>query len=84
MRKFYWTFFCLKRQFKKQGYANVTTNELREFVQSFLWKRHMPNTWKQQKESILSITPNLYFDYKAMMIQKQPTIPLSEIDFTKL
>lgn len=84
MDRYSWTYFKLQRQFKKQGYKQVTRQQLREYVEQFLWKRHRPDTFVLQKDIILSVTPNQFFDYQTLLIKKQTAIGLDQIDLFHL
>lgn len=84
MDKYTLSYFKLKRQFQAQGYKEVSTGQLREYVEQFLWRRQKPDTFKQQKEMILSVTPNQLFDYETLKIKKDNSLKWQDIDFGQL
>lgn len=77
--------FLLKaRQFHKMGYKEVSAKHIRLFCETFLWKRHKPETYKQLKQAIQHITPNQYFDYQTLLIQMDTITSVKDIDFSEL
>lgn len=77
--------FLLKaRQFHQMGYKNVRANHIREYCDTFLWKRNKPTEYKALKEAIQHITPNHYFDYQTLLIQMNATTDFKHIDFSEL
>lgn len=77
--------FLLKaREFHKLGYKQVSAKNIREFCETFLWKRNKPIGYKNLKEAIQHITPNQYFDYQTLLIQMDPSTDFKTIDFSQL
>lgn len=77
-------FFLKAREFHKMGYKDVSAKNIREFCESFLWKRNKPSEYKSLKNAIQHVTPNQYFDYQTLLIQMNATTDFKHIDFSQL
>ena len=70
--------------FAKQGYKEVTTEDLWEFCLGFLWKHKRPARYFEEVRDIMAIEPNDYFTYASLKAQVYSVSSLDEMDFNDL
>lgn len=74
----------IKDSFAKQGYNVVTTEDLWEYCQNFLWKHKRPARYFEEVRDIMAIEPNDYFTYASLKAQVYNVSSLDEMDLHDL
>ena len=74
----------IKDSFAKQGYAEVTTEDLWDYCLNFLWKHNRPTRYFEEVRDIMAIEPNDYFTYASLKAQIYNVSSLDEMDFEDL
>ena len=74
----------IKDSFAKQGYQEVTTEDLWEFCKNFLWKHQRPTRYFEEVRDIMAIEPNDYFTYASLKAQVYNVSSLDEMDLEDL
>ncbi len=74
----------IKDSFAKQGYKEVTTEDLWEFCLNFLWKHKRPQRYFEEVRDIMAIEPNDYFTYESLKAQVYNVSSLDEMDLDGL
>ncbi len=74
----------IKDSFAKQGYQEVTIEDLWEFCENFLWKHKRPARYFEKVRDIMAIEPNDYFTYASLKAQVYNVSSLDEIDLEGL
>ena len=70
--------------FAKQGYKEVTAEDLWEFCLGVLWKHKRPARYFEEVRDIMAIEPNDYFTYASLKAQVYSVSSLDEMDFNDL
>lgn len=74
----------IKDSFAKQGYAEVTTEDLWDFCENFLWKHKRPTRYFEEVRDIMAIEPNDYFTFASLKAQVYNVSSLDEMDLDGL
>lgn len=74
----------IKDLFAKQGYQEVSIDDLWEFCLNFLWKHKRPNRYFEEVRDIMAIEPNDYFTYASLKAQVYEVSSLDEMDLNDL
>ena len=74
----------IKDSFAKQGYNEVSTDDLWEYCQQFLWKHKRPERYFGEVRDIMAIEPNDYFTYASLKAQVYNVSSLDEMDLDGL
>lgn len=74
----------IKDSFAKQGYQEVTTEDLWEFCVNHLWKHKRPTRYFEEVRDIMAIEPNDYFTYASLKAQVYNVSSLDEMDLDGL
>lgn len=74
----------IKDSFAKQGYNEVSTDDLWEYCQQFLWKHKRPERYFEEVRDIMAIEPNDYFTYASLKAQVYNVSSLDEMDLDGL
>ncbi len=73
-----------KDSFAKQGYENVTIEDLWDYCLHFLWKRTSRQNYHEKVRDIMAIEPNDYFTYASLKAQVYNVTSLDEMDLGDL
>lgn len=74
----------IKDSFAKQGYEEVTTDDLWEYCINFLWKHQRPERYFEEVRDIMGIQPNDYFTYASLKAQVYNVSSLDDMDLDGL
>lgn len=74
----------IKDSFAKQGYQEVSTEDLWEYCENFLWKHKQPTRYFEKVRDIMAIEPNDYFTYASLKAQVYNVSSLDEMDLDGL
>lgn len=74
----------VKDSFAKQGYQEVTTEDLWDFCENFLWKHKRPTRYFEEVRDIMAIEPNDYFTYASLKAQVYEVSSLDDMDLDGL
>lgn len=74
----------IKDSFAKQGYEQVSTEDLWDYCVSFLWKHREPERYYEKVREIMAIEPNDYFTYASLEAQIYNVSSLDEMNLTDL
>lgn len=74
----------IKDSFAKQGYQKVTTDDLWEFCENYLWKHQRPTRYFEEVRDIMAIEPNDYFTYASLKAQVYNVSSLDEMNLEDL
>lgn len=74
----------IKASFAKDGYKEVTTEDLWDYCLNFLWKRERPERYFEEVRDIMNIEPNDYFTYASLQAQVYDVSSLDKMDFDDL
>lgn len=74
----------IKDLFAKQGYQEVSIDDLWEFCLNFLWKHKRPNRYFEEVRDIMAIEPNDYFTYASLKVQVYEVSSLDDMDLNDL
>lgn len=72
------------RQFNREGYQTVRAEDIATYFEAFGWKRQTPDTMKDKKQAVSTLTPNRYFDYEQIEATSFNVPELDEMDWDKL
>lgn len=73
-----------QKEFKKNGYDQVSVEDLWEYCTDFLWKHQRPERYYQEVEGIVSIQLNDYFNYASLKAQVYSISSLDEMELDDL
>ncbi|GAA0366090.1 hypothetical protein GCM10008932_17840 [Alkalibacterium iburiense] len=73
-----------QNEFRRNGYDQVSVEDLWEYCTDFLWKRQRPERYYQEIEDILSIQSNDYFNYASLKAQVYSISSLDEMELDDL
>ena len=71
-------------EFSKLGYDSVSVEDLRHYLNDFLWKRQVPTTKTERIYQIMQITPNDYWDFVLLETQITKVKSLNQINLREL
>ena len=72
------------RQFHQQGYPTVDAEDLWDYFRDFLWRKQTPTLYYHQVCAVLALTPNQYFDFVSLAVQRQTDTSLDDMSFEDL
>lgn len=73
-----------QNEFRRNGYDQVSVEDLWEYCTNFLWKLQRPERYYQEIEDILSIQSNDYFNYASLKAQVYSISSLDEMELDDL
>lgn len=74
----------IKDSFAKQGYEQVSNEDLWDYCVKFLWKHRKPERYYEKVREIMAIEPNDYFTYASLKAQVYNVSSLDEMNLTDL
>lgn len=78
-------YFRSKAQvFAEEGYPAIGWEDVERYFLQFAWKRQMPVRFREQKQAILTLAVNDYFDFERLEATVFKVSPLDEIDIDSL
>ncbi|WP_235585067.1 post-transcriptional regulator [Aerococcus urinaehominis] len=72
------------REFARQGYREISSDDIATYFLNFAWKRQVPEKLSQQVKAVRQLDANHYFDYERLQVTVYDVLPLDEIDISKL
>lgn len=72
------------KDFYRQGYANVSSHDLWEYLTSYRWKKGTPSRYYEIVNDIMKITPNQYFNYESLKAQVYDVKTIDQYDLSNL
>ncbi|GAB2478784.1 hypothetical protein GCM10008929_00750 [Alkalibacterium psychrotolerans] len=72
------------KEFRRQGYSEITVEDLWDYCINFLWKHKEPNRYYQKVNDIASISLNDYFNYASLKAQVYNVTSLDEMELDDL
>ncbi|MFC6464761.1 post-transcriptional regulator [Marinilactibacillus sp. GCM10026970] len=70
-----------QEEFSKNGYDQVTIEDLWKYCNTFLWKHIRPERYHEEVKAIMGIGLNDYFNYASLEAQVYNVSSLDEMDF---
>lgn len=72
------------KEFRRQGYDEITVEDLWDYCVNFLWKHKEPDRYHQKVSEIISISLNDYFNYASLKAQVYNVSSLDEMELDDL
>lgn len=73
-----------QKDFLKEGYSEISSEDIWEYCTEFKWKRGMPQRYHQKVSDILSLTVNDYFNYASLKAQVYDVASLDDMEIDDL
>lgn len=73
-----------QKEFAKNGYEQVTIEDLWNYCVKFLWKNHRPERYHEEVRSIMAIEPNDYFNFASLEAQVYNVSSLEDMQLDDL
>ncbi len=73
-----------QEQFSKNGYDQVTIEDLWKYCLTFLWKNFRPERYHEEVKAIMDIELNDYFNYASLEAQVYNVTSLEDMDFNDI
>lgn len=71
-------------EFNRNGYKEVSMEDLWEYCTAFKWKHEVPSRYYQKVNDILSISLNDYFNFASLKAQVYNVSSLEDMEFDDL
>lgn len=71
-------------EFRRNGYKEVSTEDLWEYCTAFKWKHEVPERYYQKVNDILNISLNDYFNFASLKAQVYNVSSLDDMEFDDL
>lgn len=78
---------CFNRKakyFVAKGYPAISWRDIERYFIKFAWKRQMPTKYRDQKQAILDLEVNDYFDFERLEATVFNVSPLEQMDIDNL